>query len=54
MRLLIDQDTAPVDALAALGIEVLAQVPLTLEDLFLALIKSANSRRGWWPHMSAA
>jgi ABC-type multidrug transport system ATPase subunit len=54
VRLLIDQDTAPVDALAALGIEVLAQVPLTLEDLFLALIKSANSRRGWWPHMSAA
>jgi hypothetical protein len=35
-------------------IEVLAQVPLTLEDLFLALIKSADSRSGWRPHMSAA
>jgi ABC-2 type transport system ATP-binding protein len=54
VRLLIDQDSAPVDALAALGVEVLAEVPLTLEDLFLALIKSANSRSGWWPHLSAA
>lgn len=54
VRLLIDQDTAPRDALEALHLEILAQVPLTLEDLFLALIKSANSRRGWWPHMSAA
>jgi len=53
-RLLIDHDTAPSDALAALGVEVLAEVPLTLEDLFLALIKSADGRRGWWPHMSAA
>jgi len=54
VRLLIDQDNAPLDALAALGVEVLAEVPLTLEDLFLALIKSANSRGGWWPHLSAA
>jgi ABC-type multidrug transport system ATPase subunit len=54
VRLLIDQDNAPVDALAALGVEVLAEVALTLEDLFLALIKSANSRSGWWPHLSAA
>jgi len=54
VRLLIDQDTAPVDAPAALGVEVLAEIPLTLEDLFLALIKSANSRSGWWPHLSAA
>jgi ABC-2 type transport system ATP-binding protein len=54
VRLLIDQDNAPVDALAALGVEVLAEVPLTLEDLFLALIKSANSRSGWWPQLNAA
>jgi ABC-2 type transport system ATP-binding protein len=54
VRLLVDQETAPRDALEALRVEVLAQVPLTLEDLFLALIKSANARRGWWPHMSAA
>jgi ABC-2 type transport system ATP-binding protein len=54
LRLLIDQDNAPIDALAVLGVELLAEVPLTLEDLFLALIKSANSRSGWWPHLSAA
>jgi ABC-2 type transport system ATP-binding protein len=54
VRLLIDQDTAPHDALEALPLEVLAQVPLTLEDLFLALIKSADGRSGWWPQMSAA
>jgi ABC-2 type transport system ATP-binding protein len=54
VRLLIDQDTVPRDALAALHLEVLAQVPLTLEDLFLALIKSANGRSGWWPQLSAA
>jgi ABC-2 type transport system ATP-binding protein len=54
VRLLIDQDAASSDALEALGVDLLAEVPLTLEDLFLALIKSANSRSGWWPHMSAA
>jgi ABC-2 type transport system ATP-binding protein len=54
VRLLIDQDAAPRDALEGLHVEVLAQVPLTLEDLFLALIKSANSRSGWWPQLSAA
>jgi ABC-type multidrug transport system ATPase subunit len=54
VRLLIDQDAVSADALEALHLEVLAQVPLTLEDLFLALIKSADSRSGWWPHMSAA
>ena len=54
VRLLVDQDTAPRDALEALGVEVLAQVPLTLEELFLALIRSADSRRGWWPQLSAA
>jgi ABC-2 type transport system ATP-binding protein len=54
VRLLIDQDAASPGALEALGVEVLAEIPLTLEDLFLALIKSANSRRGWWPHLSAA
>lgn len=54
VRLLLDQDAAAADALEALHLDVVAQVPLTLEDLFLALIKSANTRRGWWPHMSAA
>jgi hypothetical protein len=54
VRLLIDQDAAPSDALTALHVEVLAEVALTLEDLFLALIKSADGRSGWWPHMSAA
>jgi ABC-2 type transport system ATP-binding protein len=54
VRLLVDSEMASADALEMPQIEVLAQVPLTLEDLFLALIKSANNRRGWWPHMSAA
>ena len=54
VRLLVDSELASANALEMPQIEVLAQVPLTLEDLFLALIKSANSRRGWWPLMSAA
>jgi ABC-2 type transport system ATP-binding protein len=54
VRLLIDRQALPVEELGALGVEVLEQIPLTLEDLFLALIKGANARRGWWPHMSAA
>jgi ABC-2 type transport system ATP-binding protein len=54
VRLLIDQDAASPEGLEALHLEVLAEVPFTLEDLFLALIKSANSRRGWWPHLDAA
>jgi ABC-2 type transport system ATP-binding protein len=54
VRLLIDRDAAAPDVLEALGIEVLAEIPLTLEDLFLALIKSADARSGWWPQMSAA
>lgn len=53
VRLLVDGE-ASADVLHVPQIEVLAQVPLTLEDLFLALIKSADSRSGWWPHMSAA
>jgi ABC-2 type transport system ATP-binding protein len=54
VRLLIDQDSASLNVLEALRVEVLSEVPLTLEDLFLALIKSASSRSGWWPHLSAA
>jgi ABC-2 type transport system ATP-binding protein len=54
VRLLVDQDTASPEKLEALQLEALAEVPLTLEDLFLALIKSANSRSGWWPRQSAA
>jgi ABC-2 type transport system ATP-binding protein len=54
VRLLVDQDAASPEGLEALHLEVLAEVPLTLEDLFLALIKSADSRSGWWPQLSAA
>ena len=54
VRLLVDADLVSANALELPEIEVLAQVPLTLEDLFLALIKSANNRSGWWPHLSAA
>jgi ABC-2 type transport system ATP-binding protein len=54
VRLLVDSELASADVLEMPQIEVIAQIPLTLEDLFLALIKSSNSRSGWWPHMSAA
>jgi ABC-2 type transport system ATP-binding protein len=54
VRLLVDGDVASADRLEMPHIEVLAQIPLTLEELFLALIKSANGRSVWWPHMSAA
>jgi ABC-2 type transport system ATP-binding protein len=54
VRLLVDSEDASADVLAMPQIELLAQIPLTLEELFLALIKSADSRRGWWPYMSAA
>jgi ABC-2 type transport system ATP-binding protein len=53
VRLLVDGNLVAADALQMPQIEVLAQVPLTLEDLFLALIKGANSG-GWRPQMSAA
>jgi ABC-type multidrug transport system ATPase subunit len=54
VRLLVDGELAPAEALEMPQLEILAQIPLTLEDLFLALIQSSNSRSGWWPHMSAA
>jgi ABC-2 type transport system ATP-binding protein len=54
VRLLIDQDAISPEAVAALHLEVLAESPLTLEDIFLALVKSADARSGWWPRMSAA
>ncbi|MDP9009415.1 MAG: ABC transporter ATP-binding protein [Pseudomonadota bacterium] len=54
VRLLVDGDVVPADALQIPEIEVLAQVPLTLEDLFLALIASANGCSGWWSQVSAA
>jgi ABC-2 type transport system ATP-binding protein len=54
VRLLVDGDVVSASPLEMPQIEVLAQVPFTLEELFLALIASANGRSGWWPHMSAA
>ncbi|HEX3396186.1 MAG TPA: ABC transporter ATP-binding protein [Steroidobacteraceae bacterium] len=54
VKILVDQDAAAADALAQVHVEVLAEVPLSLEELFLALIKSADMRSGWWPQMSAA
>jgi ABC-2 type transport system ATP-binding protein len=54
VRLLVDGDVVSASPLEMPQIEVLAQVPFTLEELFLALITSANGRSGWWPHMSAA
>jgi ABC-2 type transport system ATP-binding protein len=54
VKILVDRDSAPADALKQLGVEVIAEIPLSLEDLFLALTKAADARRGWWPQMSAA
>jgi ABC-2 type transport system ATP-binding protein len=54
VKILIDQDLAPADVLEQLKIEVLAEIPLSLQDLFLALIMAADARGGWWPQMSAA
>jgi ABC-2 type transport system ATP-binding protein len=38
MRLLVDRARFPADGLAKLGAETVAEVPLTLEELFLALV----------------
>jgi ABC-2 type transport system ATP-binding protein len=38
VKILVDNDCAPGDALAQLQVEVIAEVPLSLEDLFLNLI----------------
>jgi ABC-2 type transport system ATP-binding protein len=54
VKILLDQDSASPDALDELHVEVVAEIALSLEDLFLNLIKSADARSGWWPHMSAA
>jgi ABC-2 type transport system ATP-binding protein len=54
VKILLDQDSAPPDALDQMGAEVIAEVALSLEELFLILIKSADMRSGWWPQMSAA
>jgi ABC-2 type transport system ATP-binding protein len=54
VRLLIDRHSMPADGFAQLDIKDVQQVPLTLEELFLTLIRVANGRSGWWPQMSAA
>jgi ABC-2 type transport system ATP-binding protein len=53
-RLLLDQHVISLGALEALGIHVIANIPLSLEELLLALITSTNTRSGWRPQMSAA
>ena len=53
-KILLDQDAALPDALSRLHVEVVAEISLSLEDLFLNLIKSDDTRSGWWPQMSAA
>jgi ABC-2 type transport system ATP-binding protein len=54
VKILLDQDSAPADALDELQIDVIAEIPMSLEELFLTLIRSADARSGWWPQMSAA
>jgi ABC-2 type transport system ATP-binding protein len=53
-KILFDQDSGSADALRGLGAEVIAEIPWSLEELFLNLIKSDDARSGWWPQMSAA
>lgn len=52
-RLLVDRQVIAVRALEALGVEVVSDCPLTLEELFLALIKRVSAVR-WQPKMVAA
>jgi ABC-2 type transport system ATP-binding protein len=54
VRILLDRDTAPTGALDELCVDVVAEIPLSLEELFLNLVKSADAASGWWPQMSAA
>jgi ABC-2 type transport system ATP-binding protein len=53
-RLMIDRAAVSAGALDALGVEVITDLPLTLEDIFLTLIQGANGRSDWWPRVSAA
>ena len=54
-RLLLDRGAVPheLGPVALPGVEVIAERPLTLEELFVALIKS-NSGLRWQPRMAAA
>jgi hypothetical protein len=52
-RLLVDRRAFEPRALAALGIEVIGESALTLEELFVALIKGGGTVR-WQPKMEAA
>jgi ABC-2 type transport system ATP-binding protein len=54
VRLLIDRDAVTSEGLAQLQLHDVREVPLTLEELFLTLVRVANARSGWWPQMSAA
>jgi ABC-2 type transport system ATP-binding protein len=51
-RVLLDRWTPQRQSLEALGAEVISESPLTLEELFVALMKTGRSR--WQPKMSAA
>lgn len=53
-RLLVDRNAVSTAALAACGIEVLSETPLTLEELFLGIIRGTSERAGWWPRLSVA
>jgi ABC-2 type transport system ATP-binding protein len=52
-RLLIDRSTVAAGTLAAMGIETIGETALTLEELFVALIKGGGVAR-WQPKVVAA
>jgi ABC-2 type transport system ATP-binding protein len=51
-RVLLDRWTPQRQSLEALGAQVISESPLTLEELFLALMKTGRAR--WQPKLSAA
>jgi len=52
-RLLVDRHAVEIRTLSLLGIEVISESALTLEELFVALIKGGSAVR-WQPKMEAA
>jgi hypothetical protein len=52
-RLLVDRRAVELRTLSLLGIEVISESALTLEELFVALIKGGGPVR-WQPKMEAA
>jgi len=53
-RLLVDRHALPPSTLSGMGIETIGECALTLEELFVALIKGGRGATRWNPRMVAA